>query len=257
MESSPTTIIDTVRSLMPSRTLYLLARPLTEAEARVVAERQAAKLLRLLGITKPSVEIELIMELPDIEVEVLPDLPLSGSSDWTHDHWHIQINADDSLWRCRSTLAHEFKHILDDPFREELYPGWSRNSTLAPPLEVENISEYFAGCVLVPRAWLYNSWDNGVRDPAELASLFDVSQSLIEVRIGQTRVTRADTSARWRRYPRHTYQRGARLIRAARRHLGQQRKTGATQRQKAVTNLTGGKRDDQHYLRPLITATAA
>lgn len=122
MKQPAPTIIDSVRSLMPTRTLSILERSLTEAEARIVAERQVAKLLELLGITKPSVDIELIAELPDIEIEVIANLPLSGSSDWIRNHWHIHINADDSLWRCRSTLAHELKHILDDPFREELYP---------------------------------------------------------------------------------------------------------------------------------------
>ncbi len=122
METPSPTIIDRVRLLMPIRTLDIISRTLTAPEARIVAERQAGLLLRLLGITKPSVEIELITELPTIEVEVSPGLALSGYSVWQDNHWLVHINADDSLWRCRSTLAHELKHILDDPFREQLYP---------------------------------------------------------------------------------------------------------------------------------------
>jgi len=220
MQQPAPTIIDTVRSLMPTRTLHILARPLTEAEARVVAERQVAKLLELLGITKPSVEVELIAELPDIEVEVVPNLPLSGSSDWIRDHWHIHINADDSLWRCRSTLAHELKHILDDPFREELYPDWPRESALPPPERDEEICDYFAGCVLAPAAWLRNAWQQGTRDSAELASLFDVSEALIRVRLYQTGLA----TQRLRGYPRRAYTRSAAaLVRAARKRLTHER----------------------------------
>jgi Zn-dependent peptidase ImmA (M78 family) len=220
MQQPAPSIIDSVRSLMPIRTLYILARPLTEVEARIVAERQVAKLLELLGVTKPSVEIELIAELPEIEVDVLPNLPLSGSSDWIRDHWQIHINADDSLWRCRSTLAHELKHILDDPFREELYPDWPRESTLPPPQRAEEICEYFAGCVLAPTAWLKNAWRTDIRDTAELASLFDVSEALIRVRLYQTGLA----THRLRAYPRREYTRSAAaLVRAARRRLMHER----------------------------------
>lgn len=219
MQQPAPTIIDSVRSLMPIRTLYILARPLTEAEARIVAERQVTKLLELLSITKPSVEIELIAELPDIEVDVVSDLPLSGSSDWIRDRWQIHINAADSLWRCRSTLAHELKHILDDPFREELYPDWPRESTLPPPEQAEQICEYFAGCVLAPTGWLRNAWQQGMRDTAELASLFDVSEALIRVRLYQTGLT----TQRLRGYPRRAYTRSTELVRAARKRLAHDR----------------------------------
>ena len=216
MKQPAPTIIDSVRSLMPTRTLSILGRSLTEAEARIVAERQVAKLLELLSITKPSVDIELIAELPDIEVEVVANLPLSGSSDWIRNHWHIHINADDSLWRCRSTLAHELKHILDDPFREELYPDWPRESTLPPPDRAEKICDYFAGCVLAPTAWLKDAWQQGTRDSAKLASLFDVSEALIRVRLYQTGLA----AQRLRSYPRRTYTRSpAALVRAARKRF--------------------------------------
>ena len=241
---------------MPTPTLYLLGRPLAEAEARIVAERQATKLLELLGITKPSVEIELIMQLPNIDVEVLPDLPWSGYSEWRGDHWHIQINANDSLWRCRSSLAHEFKHILDDPFREELYPNWPHGSSHTPPEQAESICEYFAGCALVPRQWLSHAWSSGICDSARLASIFDVSQSLIEVRIAQTRVNRADTKRRWRGYTRHTYQPSARIIRTARHRLIHQEKMGTTRLQKTPHHLTG-ERYAQHDLCRSATTTAA
>ena len=211
METLSPTIIDRVRLLMPIRTLDIISRPLKASEARIVAERQANLLLRLLDITKPSVEIELIAELPNIEVEVSPGLSLSGYSAWQNDHWHIHINADDSLWRCRSTLAHELKHILDDPFREQLYPGWPRESQLPSPSEAEEICEYFAGCALAPTGWLQRAWQHGIRDTAKLASLFDVSEALIKVRLHQTGLA----APRLRSYPRRGYTRRAAWARVA------------------------------------------
>lgn len=205
METPSPTTIDRVRQLMPMRTLDIISRPLKASEARIVAERQAHLLLRLLGITKPSVDIELIAELPNVEVEVLSGLALSGYSVWQDDHWHIHINADDSLWRCRSTLAHELKHILDDPFREPLYPNWPQESQLPPPRDAEEICEYFAGCVLAPTEWLQRAWQHGMRDTAKLASLFDVSEALIKVRLHQTGLV----ANRLRSYQRRGYTRRA------------------------------------------------
>ncbi len=212
----PPHIIDRVRTLMPVRTLTMLSRPLTRAEAETVAERQANYLLRLLGVTKPEVEIELVAELPDINVEVVEDLPQSGTSDWIADadggHWQVAINASDSLWRCRASLAHELKHILDDPFREILYPDWYRDE-LVGPRQAEQICDYFAGCVLVPKAWLRQAWNAGFRSPSALAGLFDVSESMIQTRLEQTGLqtrTRPDLrrSPSWYQRTRPAYRRG-------------------------------------------------
>jgi Zn-dependent peptidase ImmA (M78 family) len=208
-QERPENIIDRVRALMPIRTLGLVDRPLRDFEARVIAERQAILLLRLLGITKPSVEIERIAELPNVEVEVRSNLPHSGASDWVVDHWHIQINIDDSLWRCRSTLAHEIKHALDDPYREPLYPDWPHGSQLPPPAEAEAICDYFAGCLLVPAPWLRQAWDHGIQDVAELASVFDVSEALITVRLRQVGLAHRGrpTDSRYGRASRDRYHR--------------------------------------------------
>ncbi len=201
----PESIIDQVRSLMPVSTMHLLRRPLTDQEARVVAERQAMLLLRLLEITKPSVEIELITELPDIEAVVAKNMPESGTADWKDNHWLIRINASESLWRCRATLAHELKHILDDPYTEILYPGVDPRLYHAPA--AEPICDYFAGCLLVPRPWLTRAWANGMHDVRELAALFDVSSTLIAVRLKQVGLLpgRDDALGRWKGYQRRSH----------------------------------------------------
>lgn len=227
MQETTPTLIDSVRSVMPTGMLGILQRGISDAEARRTAERQAMKLLELLNITEPSVDIELLAELPDIEVGVMSDMPVSGSSTWMDGKWHIQINADDSLWRCRATLAHEFKHILDDPFREVLYPDWARSST-EPYGPAERICDYFAGCVLVPTSWLRKAWANGIHDTARLASLFAVSEALIRVRIEQTQIARTGTMYRIRGYPMSAYQRGAGLVRAAHRKISHGQEVGQT-----------------------------
>ncbi len=213
MQASREIIIDLVRALMPVGTLHMMSRTLTGTEARVVAERQAARLLKLLGIAKPPVEIELALELPDIGVEVEADMPLSARTDWDRDRqqWVVTMNQDDSLWRSRSTLGHEIKHILDDPFRELLYPEWPRESQATPPIHAERICDYFAGCALVPRTWLLQAWQHGTRDRIELASLFNVSDGLAQVRLKQVGLIPRDTDANLVHYTRRGYRHGSRL----------------------------------------------
>lgn len=185
MSESPRDILERLRRIMPVRTLVIMKRPLHWREAKVVAERQAAMLLKLLGVTKPSVEIELVLEHAPIEVISEPSLDVSASSDWAGDHWQITMNASESLWRARASLAHEVKHILDDPYREVLYPNWDRFDPSTRPDDAEQICDYFAGCVLVPAKWLRRAWSSGLRDIADLSSLFDVSEALMKVRLRQ------------------------------------------------------------------------
>ncbi len=220
MDEPPQQIIHHVRRLMPMPTLGFLRRGLTWYEACVVAERQAAHLLKLLGVTRPSAEIELILMQEDIKLETQPDLPLSGHTRWTGEHWLITINQDESLWRSRSTLAHEIKHILDDPFRELLYPEWPHGSESPPPELAERICDYFAGCVLAPRGWLKQAWRDGVREIAELAALFDVSEALIAVRLSQVGLMRSAHMPKlpWRGYTRRAYRCSAALVRRGTRH---------------------------------------
>jgi Zn-dependent peptidase ImmA (M78 family) len=172
-------------------------------------------------------------------------------------HWHIQVNADDSLWRCRATLAHEYKHILDDPFREQLYPEWPREAT--PPDLAERVCDYFAGCLLVPRAWLYAAWDEGVQDPTALASRFDVSERLIEVRMDQTRVRARPGDAKHRlpRTPHHDYQRSSGIVRIASHHIYDARRVATSTSRAALRKITRGERDVYRNIRPsVINATA-
>src|SRR5258707_11322663 len=120
MDDLPENLIERLRAYMPMPTMLLLNRPLTLSEARRVADRQSQALARLLSDRRPSVAIERISELDDIIFDFLPPgelAALSGATDWISGHWVISLNEADDLWDARFTVAHEFKHILDDPLR--------------------------------------------------------------------------------------------------------------------------------------------
>lgn len=172
---SPTALLRHLRALQPDRNLE-------DHEARSVAERQALRLLQILGQVDPSVDVGLIAELPRIEVRIEPNLPASGLSQWARGRWLIAVNRDDSPTRRRFTLAHEFKHILDHPFIDHAYLDRKGK----PDDEfAEKICDYFAACLLMPRPWLKREWVNGIQDQASLAAKFNVSESAMAIRLRQ------------------------------------------------------------------------
>ena len=109
--------------------------------------------------------------------------PVSGCTDWAKGTWVVVINGSEPETRQRFTIAHEFKHILDYPFIDVLYPA-SRGMT--PHQRAETTCDYFAGCLLVPRPWLKHAWASGLQDTRRLAEHFGVSQPAILTRLLQT-----------------------------------------------------------------------
>ncbi len=92
------------------------------------------------------------------------------------------LNGSELPTRQRFSLAHEFKHVLDNRFIEVLYPptaGMDRHQ------RGEQICDYFAGCLLMPRMWLKRSWATDTQDVRTLAGQFDVSQMAMRVRLMQ------------------------------------------------------------------------
>lgn len=162
------TIIRDIRALTPSY-------PLADFQARSIAERQAATFLKLLNIEQAPVDVSLIAELPHVAVVVRASRQLggvSGFSEWSKGHWQIAINRDDSPTRRRFTLAHEFKHVLDHPFMRVLYADrWGR----IDQQRVEDMCDYFAACLLMPRPWVKYAWTTITQDETKLAAYFRVS----------------------------------------------------------------------------------
>ncbi len=169
-------VLAELRSLCPPRGL-------THGEALRVAELQAARLLKLSGVTEPPVPESAVCNVPKVQVKRIVPWAVSGATDWAKGTWVIVVNGAEPEARQRFTIAHEFKHILDYPFIDVLYPaslGISRHQ------RTERACDYFAGCLLVPRPWLMRAWVSGMQDIVQLAEHFGVSKQAMQTRLLQT-----------------------------------------------------------------------
>lgn len=173
-------VIARLREVMPNR-------PLGFHEALRLAEEQAWLLLELTETTDPAVPERIIVGLPRLEVRRLAPFPTSGASHWSKGKWRVAINATEPATRQRFSLAHEFKHIIDHRDIDLLYAAF-------PPRErdqmIERMCDYFAGCLLMPRAWVMAAHANGTRHQMDLAQVFGVSPTAMAVRLNQIGLTR-------------------------------------------------------------------
>jgi len=152
--------------------------------------------MKLLGIREVPVDVFKISELPNVEVQVKPrhempiiaDLPetseVGGVTHMRRDGKTVfTINREDSIGRRRFSLAHEIKHMLDDPAVKTIYAklGFGRPDNRAR--QIERICDHFAACFLMPRTALKRMWSNGIQDIEALASQFKVSISAMQIRL--------------------------------------------------------------------------
>lgn len=162
-------------------------RPLNLGEALRVAELQAARLLAAREITAAPVPESAITSLPRIEVARVGRIPVSGSVHWAKGRWLIALDRDEARVRQRFSLAHEFKHVLDSPFGQTLYPPWRG---LSGADRAEQVADHFAACLLMPKAWVKRAYfDEGISEVARLAHRFDVSQAAMRVRLSTLGIT--------------------------------------------------------------------
>lgn len=174
-------VLNELRQLTPQRTLTL-------HEGRYIAERQATRLRQLLDhsnrATLPNQAIE---NLPRIRVYETPDLNSSGFSGWHTPTrtWHIYLNAHDDHRRRRFTLLHEYKHIIDRPFTDQLRTFGAFHADD----QAELICDHFASCALMPRPIVKHLWANGNRDIRQLARTFDVTPAAMRVRLSKLGLT--------------------------------------------------------------------
>jgi Zn-dependent peptidase ImmA (M78 family) len=175
------TIISTVRDLMP-------IRPLGFVESLRLAELQASKFLALVGHTDGAVPERAIGNLPRMQVERMSPAPVSGATQWSHGRWLIVLNGSEPRTRQRFSLAHEFKHVLDNPFIDVLYPAAGDMSARE---RAEQVCDYFAACLLMPRLRVKRAWTGGQQSTRSLARNFDVSQAAMTVRLRQIGLVQA------------------------------------------------------------------
>jgi len=173
-----TSVVKALRSLMPTRVL-------SYSEAIQRAELQAHRLLELHHITEAPVPSEIVSELPRIIVAQRYDLPVSGSAHWDGGSWVITLNAGEPELRGRFSLLHEFKHILDHPTRH-LVRG---TKDLSAEDTAERIADYFAACVLMPKAWVKTAFCSRTQKTERLAAMFQVSPKAMSVRLSQLGLT--------------------------------------------------------------------
>lgn len=186
-------LIGQLRALAPRRAM-------TWSEAHSVAERQAALLLDLSNVYEPAVPQFVIASLPGILVDYQADWPTSGMAVATDSHWRIVIRSNEPRWRQRFSLAHEFKHVLDDPVIDRMFrhlPEEQRQD------RAERLCNYFAACLLMPRPWIKADWYGGTRKIFELARRYYVSAEAMSTRLSELGLTDM-TLAIDRSFSRHT-----------------------------------------------------
>lgn len=179
--SGERTVIEQVRDLMPRRALSL-------TEAYSVAEHQAYKLLDLLDIKAPHVTYDQLLSLPNIEIQLEPNYRMdhfSGLSRFSKGRWLIVVDKNDVHGRRRYTLAHEFKHVIDHSLDKLAYQRLGYGDEAHHQAHIEAICQHFAACFLMPKTWVKRSWANGIQDVYDLASLFQVSVTAMDVRLRQ------------------------------------------------------------------------
>ena len=152
--------LTTLRDFVPIRTL-------TREEALRIAELQAHRLQEICDVTAAPFPSAGIADLPRVQVERMSPIPVSGSTHWASSRWLIVLNGSESATRQRFSMAHEFKHILDHRFVDVLYRG-------VPVPDrgrwIEQVCDYFAGCLLMPRAWVKNVYCSGIQRLDQLAA---------------------------------------------------------------------------------------
>jgi Zn-dependent peptidase ImmA (M78 family) len=168
-------VLAELRALVPRRHL-------SPNEVRQLAEFQANRLIELARVTEPPFPHEFIMRLPRVQVLMERRTPVSASTHWNGRVWVVVVNGAEGPLRRRYSLAHELKHIIDHPFRFSLYRD---QGGMSADLQAEWSAEFFAACLLMPKAWIRLLWDDGCRTVESIADHLNVSVRAAENRLCQ------------------------------------------------------------------------
>jgi hypothetical protein len=170
------TTLSQLRALCPPRRL-------APYEARRIAEQQASRLLTIMRVDEPPVPEQIIEYLPRVQVRWVTAKSLSGAARWKRGRWTILVNRSDTWGRQRFSLAHEFKHVIDGSLADTLYRS---TDPAVRSFLAERSADTFAACLLMPRVFMKRVfYDEGIRDPRELARRFQVSTAAMRIRIEQ------------------------------------------------------------------------
>ena len=179
-------VLSSLRALIP-------AEEVSFDEAMHLAELQADLLLRLHAIDRPAVPSDIVIGQPHIETAD-ERMPVSGATAWNGQAWLILLDPEQPTGRRRFTLFHEYAHIINHGHERSLYCADASSSARE---KAELAADYFAGCVLMPSHLMRESWRAGVRRPADLAALYNVSEAAVAVRLQQLALrTNGSTASR-------------------------------------------------------------
>lgn len=169
------TVLAELRRVLPKRAL-------TRTEAYVLAERQATLLLKLSNLVKPPVPTTVVSRLPFLTVAVRTPMRSSGATRWVKPRWIVLLNGMEPPARQRFSLGHELKHIIDHEHAKQFFP---RVMSSSGRLSVEQLCDFFAGSLWMPRPWVKRAFASGTQDTVDLARLFEVSPQAMHVRLLQ------------------------------------------------------------------------
>lgn len=165
-------ILQRLRALTPTW-------PVSHAEARWIAEQQAALLIAATGLTKPPVPLSVITDIDGINIFLLTEMPVKGvlgASRSSGRGGDILIDCTLPLREQRLTLLHELKHIIDGERGTKHYKPGSKSGR-------EALCTHFATNVLMPAAWIERDWQAGRRSVSALAKRYQVSTERMEHRL--------------------------------------------------------------------------
>jgi Zn-dependent peptidase ImmA (M78 family) len=180
-------VLAKLRALVPNR-------PLTPSETLRIAELQANHLLRHFEIETNAVPVEIVSELPRIQIVREYALPVSGAVHWNGRYWVITINADEPTFRQRFSVMHEFKHVLDHTTKQYLYCDRPHQTAAQ---QAERVADYFAACLLMPKMVVKRLWYQGNQNIARLAETLYVSPKALRFRLDQLGLTEQPGRCSW------------------------------------------------------------
>jgi IrrE N-terminal-like domain len=170
-------LLATLRDLVPKR-------PLSFGDAFRIVELQAARFRELSGLTDALFPDEAFIGLGRVLITRVPELPVSGLSQWHNGRWIIAINSTEPHVRQRFTTGHELAHCINFTTRLWLDPG---GGTCASN-RTRQLCEYFSACLLMPKSHFKRLAGEG-QSPSDLAHTFQVSQQAVLVRLAQLGLT--------------------------------------------------------------------
>lgn len=178
-------IISQLRKLTPKRAL-------TYGESLTIAKLQARTARRLLGATSPALVLDWVLQLPGVDVQLLPaheiaEIATEETSGFTtkkaNGEYLIAVNKNRSHTHRRWTLAHELKHLIDYPYARVLHSKLGHGDEDTQARQIERICDHFAAHLLVPTMLLKQAWARGIQDVQALAGLFNVSSEAMHIRL--------------------------------------------------------------------------